>query len=133
MVVHRTKSEWAKIVEAYKESGQTQTDFCNTHGLNVKTLSNHIREARHRKREKARSTEEWIALISQQYASGMSRSAWCKKHNINSDSMSTAERRINKNSFNKPDAKWMEFDIALDGAKPTLHDRNSDCGIKIAT
>ena len=133
MVVHRTKSEWTKIVDAYKESGQTQTEFCNARGLNVKTLGNHIREAKNRKRETARSTEEWIELIKQQQASGLSRSAWCKKHKINSDSMSTAERRIVKNTSNKAEAKWMEFSIATEGAKPALQYIDSDWGVRMRT
>lgn len=36
---HRTAAEWAELFLAFEQSQQTQTDFCQTHGINAKYFS----------------------------------------------------------------------------------------------
>jgi len=131
MTIHRTKSQWAEIIETYRNSGQTQSEFCRENGLNIKTLGNHLRKDNARERESARSTKEWTALIAQQKASGLSRTAWCKQNKINSDSMSNAERRIKAQFRKNPDAEWLEFN--LEAKRETSPPKNEalDWGVRI--
>jgi|GEM_PF-4898186 len=44
MKVKKTNAEWADIVSKFKQSGQTQVQFCKEHGINPKTLGNRLRD-----------------------------------------------------------------------------------------
>ena len=104
MVVRRTKAEWAKLVEAFKQSGQTQVAFCKEHGISPKTLGAYVREGKSK-----RSPKDWAVLIADQKASGQTRAAWCKEHGISPDTMATAERRLNAKVQSIESPEWVEL------------------------
>lgn len=136
MVVRRTKEEWAGIIVAYKESGQSQTAYCREHGLSVKTLGAHIRKSKVREggTQKApikRSAEEWVRLISEQQTSGMNRTAWCRKHGVSADSMLSAEKRLKIWTQGDPESKWMEFNLGAEATKQPSINGNTDWGIRM--
>ena len=112
MIIRRTNTEWAEIVEEYKKSGKTMTAFGREHGINLKTLGGHIRKGTvdTEQRSRQRSAEEWSVLIDRQKSSGLNRTAWCKGHGISPDTMTTAERRI-KAQAEKPitETEWVEL------------------------
>jgi transposase-like protein len=136
MVVRRTKEEWTEIIEAYRQSGQSQTAFCREHGLSAKTLGAHIRKSKVREgaTQKApikRSPEEWARLISEQDASGMSRAAWCRKHGVSPDSMTSAEKRLKAKFEDRRESEWLEFRSGGEASKPGIQKGNENSGIMI--
>jgi transposase-like protein len=136
MVAHRTKSEWAEIVEAYKESGQSQTAFCREHGINAKTLGNHLHKRVRKKQSTKRNTtkrsaEEWLALIEEQRASGMNRAAWCRENGINVDAMGSAEKRLSTRLSKESEPVWLELTSDVGMETIPLQKDSTDWGIKI--
>jgi transposase-like protein len=131
VVTHRTKSEWAEIIEAYKESGQTQSSFCKEHGINVKTLSNHLHKRVRKKQAPKRSAEEWIALIEEQRASGMNRAAWCREHGINHEAMGSAEKRLSARLEKEAEPMWLELKPGTKAEAVPPQKNNADWGIRI--
>ena len=71
VLVVRTESEWAEILEACEKSGQSRSAWCREHGINVKTMANHVYKKRNGVESNAkRSLHEWPALIDTQKSSG---------------------------------------------------------------
>jgi len=126
MVVRRTKAEWAKIVEEYKKSGQTQAAFCKEHELNPKTLGAHVRAG-----QSKRSTKDWAALIKSQKTSGLTRAAWCKEHGISPDTMATAERRLNAKAQTIEDPEWVELSAKDPSEAAQMEKEPADWSIRI--
>jgi transposase-like protein len=131
VVTHRTQSEWESIVEAFKESGQTQAVFCREHGINVKTLGNHLHKRARKKQTVKRSEDEWLALIKEQRDSGMNRAAWCRKHGINPDSMTSAEKRSNARLLKKAEPKWLELNPGDNTEPAPSQNGGAGWGVKI--
>ena len=131
MAANRTQEEWASIMEAFRQSGQTQAAWCREHGISAKTLQNHIREELMKKQPIKRSTEEWLALIRKQKASGMNRAAWCREHGVNSDSMTSAEKRANARAQDMPGPEWVELDLGTDARTDSSQREKMNCGVKI--
>ena len=131
MATSRTKEEWASIVEAYRQSGQTQAAWCRERGINAKTLQNHIREDSRKKQPNKRSAEEWGALIRKQKASGMSRTAWCREHGISPDSMTSAEKRMTARNQDMPGPEWVELSFVADAMATPSQKGEASSGIKI--
>ena len=136
MAVQRTKADWEEIISAYRESGQSQTEYCRAHGLSAKTLGANIRKSRVRdgmikKAPIQRSAEEWARLISEQRVSGMNRTSWCEKHEINPSSMTSAEKRIRARSNGEQELKWMELRSVAEEEKPPVEKGNNSLGIRI--
>ena len=130
MAVRQTKAEWAEIVEAFKNSGQTQVDFCRKHGLNAKTLGFHVRGSSEQKQKK-RSSQEWSVLIDKQKSSGMSRLAWCKANGINEKAMRTAERRLLIQSQMVSGPKWIELGSSVEAEVIATTQEKVSCGVRI--
>jgi lambda repressor-like predicted transcriptional regulator len=120
MAFQRTKEEWTKIVEEFKDSGQTMTAFCAEHGINMKTLGNHVYRDRAGVEEpvKKRSLKEWGALIEAQRDSGMTMADWCRQHGITPDTMRTAAKRIKASAESIDKTRWVELN---DEGKQKIH------------
>jgi transposase-like protein len=130
---YRTQEEWAAIVEAFKQSGQTQTAWCKEYGIHPKTLGAHLRGRRIGQNQIKRGAEEWAVLIAQQKASGMNRMAWCREHGISSDSMTSAEKRINARDKNVSGPEWAELTLGAKAAAPPCQKGGTNCGVKICS
>ncbi len=107
MATYRTAAEWERIVEAYEKSGQTMAVFSKAHGINVKTLGNHL--GRSPVPKVKRSPEEWDSLLEQQEASGMSVYAWCKSQGVSERGLRNVARK--RTAKTKPVAVsgWVEL------------------------
>jgi transposase-like protein len=133
VAVRRTEAEWAKIIEAFKASGQTQASFCREHGISEKTLGAHVRARTEPKAERKqlikRSTEEWLSLIAEQRESGINRNAWCREHGINADSMTSAEKRLSARIQTSPKPEWVELNPKA--AVLSVREEEASWGIRI--
>ena len=107
MKTERTEEEWAEIIKAYRESGQSLRAWGLAHGINIKTLSNHTKSNYARKdNPRKRTAAEWRALIEELDASGLSRSEWCRRNRINAHALDSARHRLAAN--NEPNAHLPE-------------------------
>ncbi len=107
MATYRTAAEWDKIVEAYEKSGQTMSAFSKAHGINVKTLGNHL--GRTPVPKVKRSPEEWNALLEQQEASGMSIYAWCKAYGVSERGLRNVARKRTAKAKTVAVSGWVEL------------------------
>ncbi len=111
MGVQRTTEEWAEIVEAFRNSGQTMATFCSEREINIKTLRNHVYRSSVgiEGSIKRRSPKEWSALIEAQRDSGMTMADWCRQNGIVPDTMRTAAGRLKRSSKALDETKWVEL------------------------
>ena len=91
--------EYRELVREYRGSGQSQSEWCNGHGISTETLRTWIKRVRDGENEGApvhKSYEEYRSLVVECKTSGKTAKEWCEERGILYTTYGTWRKRVHR-------------------------------------